>query len=207
MTAAGARRRCRGHWTGPLRGAWISMFHGLPGWQHFTGDPAAGGQRQLFGTGNAAVPAWCEPPGRFISPAEAVTVRRALADAEAFRRDRAGARCADCQDHPAEACDDHVDDLDQADAYRDLAAMLADGDPDEPTTREIEPDAPGWCDVPDLEEDRWKIRLHGTQEECEEAVTLLSSIMLIHSVSEPYPDRGCSVLVRVYVEAIPRGGR
>jgi hypothetical protein len=31
--------------------------------------------------------------------------------------------------------------------------------------------------------------------------------MIIRSVSEPYPDRGRSVLVRVYVEAIPRGGR
>ncbi len=52
-----------------------------------------------------------------------------------------------------------------------------------------------------------KIRLHGTEEECAEAVELLGSIMLIRSVSEPYPDRGRSVLVRVYVEAIPRGGR
>jgi hypothetical protein len=50
-----------------------------------------------------------------------------------------------------------------------------------------------------------KIRLHGTAEECEEAVELLGSIMLIQSVSDP--DRGCSVLVRVYVDAIPRGGR
>ena len=52
-----------------------------------------------------------------------------------------------------------------------------------------------------------KIRLHGTQEECEEAVKLPSSVMLIDSVSEPYPDRGRSALVHVYVEAIPRGGR
>lgn len=52
-----------------------------------------------------------------------------------------------------------------------------------------------------------KIRLYGTPEECEEAVGLLGSIMLIRSVSEPYPDRGPSVLVRVYVDAIPRGGR
>ena len=52
-----------------------------------------------------------------------------------------------------------------------------------------------------------KIRLHGTAEECEEVVELLGSIMLIKSVSEPYPDRGRSVLVRVYIEAIPRGGR
>lgn len=52
-----------------------------------------------------------------------------------------------------------------------------------------------------------KIRLHGTAEECAEAVELLERTMLIRSVSDPYPDRGRSVLVRVYVEAIPRGGR
>jgi hypothetical protein len=52
-----------------------------------------------------------------------------------------------------------------------------------------------------------KIRLHGTAEECRETVELLGSVMLLQSVSQPYPDRGRSVLVRVYVEAIPRGGR
>jgi hypothetical protein len=52
-----------------------------------------------------------------------------------------------------------------------------------------------------------KIRLHGTADECREAVELLGSVMLIQSVSEPYPDRGRSVLVRVYIQAIPRGGR
>jgi hypothetical protein len=52
-----------------------------------------------------------------------------------------------------------------------------------------------------------KIRLHGTADECREAVELLESVMLLQSVSEPYPDRGRSVLVRVYIEAIPRGGR
>jgi hypothetical protein len=52
-----------------------------------------------------------------------------------------------------------------------------------------------------------KIRLHGTEEECRESVKLMESVMLLQSVSEPYPDRGRSVLVRVYIEAIPRGGR
>jgi hypothetical protein len=52
-----------------------------------------------------------------------------------------------------------------------------------------------------------KIRLHGTEDECREAVELLESVMLLQSVSEPHPDRGRSVLVRVYIEAIPRGGR
>ena len=52
-----------------------------------------------------------------------------------------------------------------------------------------------------------KIRLHGTEEECREMVELLENVMLIQSVSDPYPDRGRSVLVRVYVAGIPRGGR
>ena len=52
-----------------------------------------------------------------------------------------------------------------------------------------------------------KLRLHGTTEECEEAVELLGTILLIQSVSEPYPDRGRSVLLRIYIEAVPRGGR
>ena len=49
-----------------------------------------------------------------------------------------------------------------------------------------------------------KIRLHGTEEECRDAVGLLERVMLLQSVSAPYPDRGRSVLVRVYAEAIPR---
>jgi hypothetical protein len=57
-----------------------------------------------------------------------------------------------------------------------------------------------------------KIRLHGTADECREALELLEEIMLVQSVHGPYQDRQRSelersVLVRVYVEAIPRGGR
>ncbi len=36
---------------------------------------------------------------------------------------------------------------------------------------------------------------------------LLESVADVRSVSEPYPDRGCSVLVRVYVDVIPRAAR
>lgn len=50
-----------------------------------------------------------------------------------------------------------------------------------------------------------KIRLHGTEDECREMVTLLEAVMVIQSVSDPYPDRGRSVFVRVYVDGIPRG--
>lgn len=46
-----------------------------------------------------------------------------------------------------------------------------------------------------------KIRLHGTEEECREAAERLPGIVEVLSVSAPYPDRGASVLVRVYVEA------
>lgn len=113
-------------------GHWIGMFFGLEGWQHFKGDPAPGGQRQLFDPGHAAVAAWCKPPGRVISPADPAAIRRALADAERYRRDRATGWCGDCQDHPAEACEDHLDDLGQADAYRDLAAKLANTLPQPP---------------------------------------------------------------------------
>jgi hypothetical protein len=57
-----------------------------------------------------------------------------------------------------------------------------------------------------------KIRLHGTEEECREGLLLLEEIMLVQSVRGPYQDRQRSelersVLVRVYIEAIPRGGR
>jgi hypothetical protein len=57
-----------------------------------------------------------------------------------------------------------------------------------------------------------KIRLHGTEDECQETLKLLESVLLIQSVRGPYQDRQRSELerselVRVYIEAIPRGGR
>jgi len=49
-----------------------------------------------------------------------------------------------------------------------------------------------------------KIRVHGTREECWAAVDkLFEAFTVPHrivSVSEPYPDRGASILVRVYLE-------
>ncbi len=46
-----------------------------------------------------------------------------------------------------------------------------------------------------------KIRLHGTAAECAAVTTRLAEVVDVVSVSEPYPHRGQSVLVRVYVEA------
>ena len=51
-----------------------------------------------------------------------------------------------------------------------------------------------------------KIRLHGTEDECRQMVDLLEQVMLVQAVSGPYPDRGRSVYVRVYVEGIPQAG-
>jgi hypothetical protein len=45
-----------------------------------------------------------------------------------------------------------------------------------------------------------KFRLHGTSEECAEAVKRLHGIFAVVSVSRQYPDREPSQLVRVYVE-------
>lgn len=45
-----------------------------------------------------------------------------------------------------------------------------------------------------------KIRLHGMPDEVEEAVKRLQGTFAVVSVSDRYPDRGASRLVRVYVE-------
>ena len=45
-----------------------------------------------------------------------------------------------------------------------------------------------------------KVRLHGTPEEVAEATRRLVQVLDVVAVSGPYPDRGASVLVRVYLE-------
>ncbi len=45
-----------------------------------------------------------------------------------------------------------------------------------------------------------RIRLHGTAQECAEAVTRLDQVFRVISVSPAYPDRNATGLVRVYVE-------
>lgn len=46
-----------------------------------------------------------------------------------------------------------------------------------------------------------KLRLHGTPPECQEAARRLAEVFQVVAVSPPYPDRGPSTLVRVYIEA------
>ena len=46
-----------------------------------------------------------------------------------------------------------------------------------------------------------KIRMEGTAEECQQAAPRLAEVFEVVSVSDPYPNRGRSRLIRVYVEA------
>ena len=62
--------------------------------------------------------------GPVLYPAQLSTVLAALDDAATLRTERAAAYCYDCSSHPAGACDVHVDDLDQADAYRQVAREI-----------------------------------------------------------------------------------
>ncbi len=111
-------------------GAWIGIFHGLAGWRHFRGDPAPGGQRELYEAGHEAAPAFCPPPGRALCPAQARTTGQALTDAITSRQQRAGGGCADCASDPAGPCPDHRAGTRRALAYRQLAATLARAVPD-----------------------------------------------------------------------------
>jgi hypothetical protein len=45
-----------------------------------------------------------------------------------------------------------------------------------------------------------KVRLHGTPADVAEATRQLGQVLDVVAVSNPYPDRGASRLVRVYLE-------
>jgi hypothetical protein len=45
-----------------------------------------------------------------------------------------------------------------------------------------------------------RLRAHGTPEECRQVVDKLTGLFRVVSVSAPYPDRGASELVRVYLD-------
>jgi hypothetical protein len=63
-----------------------------------------------------------------ITSAQAAVIAQALDDAQAYRRRRAEAWCSDCETAPEGACQDHLADLDQADAYAELGRQLAAAD-------------------------------------------------------------------------------
>jgi hypothetical protein len=61
-----------------------------------------------------------------LTGAQLVIVLTALADAETYVTERAAAWCDACESAPEGACSEHVEDLDQADVYRQLAREIGD---------------------------------------------------------------------------------
>ncbi|HYS34037.1 MAG TPA: hypothetical protein VEO01_00165 [Pseudonocardiaceae bacterium] len=49
-----------------------------------------------------------------------------------------------------------------------------------------------------------RIRLHGTPCENQAALTALATVLEIHTMSRPYPDRPPSTKERIYLDAVPR---
>ena len=60
-----------------------------------------------------------------LDDGQAATAVDALEVAAEYRRYRAGLTCDDCVHHPAELCEDHQADLDTADEYDALTAILS----------------------------------------------------------------------------------
>lgn len=73
----------------------------------------------------AARAAAAVPAAVTLGAAQYEVVARALADAETFLRERAGTSCEACVTGPAGACPQHLDDLDDADEYRQAADEIA----------------------------------------------------------------------------------
>jgi hypothetical protein len=105
-------------------GQWVGMFTGIDGWRHYRGDPAPGGQRELYDAGHEPGIAWTVPPGRAISPARMTVIRAALEDATRWRDHQAAQDCDDCAHEEGGLCYRHADDLNQSDAYRRVLREL-----------------------------------------------------------------------------------
>jgi hypothetical protein len=103
----------------------------------------------------AVIAAWIgranRPTAITLTAAQAPIVARALADAEGYRRLRADQWCANCETAPQGACEDHLNDLDLADAYRDLATGLAEAM--QPTSEPAVRISPAALPRPDDDED------------------------------------------------------
>lgn len=52
-----------------------------------------------------------------------------------------------------------------------------------------------------------RIRLHGTEDECQRTAAALAQVLAITHTSRPYPDRPPSRLVRLYLTATPPADR
>ncbi len=88
---------------------------------HDSPQDAAARVAWLNGSGEPPAPA----AGLLLTPRDRRTLIAALADAALCREQRAAAPCEACESADAGMCDEHADDADQAEAYRALAARLA----------------------------------------------------------------------------------
>jgi hypothetical protein len=61
-----------------------------------------------------------------LTKADVLTLRQALSDAEGWRRRRVDQWCARCENAPQGRCEEHLADMDLANAYGVLTAGLAD---------------------------------------------------------------------------------
>jgi hypothetical protein len=59
-----------------------------------------------------------------LALAQLPTMLAALEDAATLRTERANAYCLRCSEHPSGACDEHLDDLDAAKRYRQMAQEI-----------------------------------------------------------------------------------
>lgn len=92
---------------------------GAEGWAARRGDVAMEAAHEL---GALLMVLDAAPPA--LTRDDTATVLAALQDAAEYRTERAAQFCDDCSRHPAGACETHVDDLDAADGYRQLAARI-----------------------------------------------------------------------------------
>jgi hypothetical protein len=70
-------------------------------------------------------PAGFRLTGPALAEGQREVLAQVLADAIEYRDLRVNSgHCADCEDHPADLCDDHAADLNLTDAYLALAAEL-----------------------------------------------------------------------------------
>lgn len=67
-----------------------------------------------------------------LTKADVITIMQALSDAEGWRRGRVDHWCARCENAPQARCEEHLADMDRANAYGVLAAALADVLPEPP---------------------------------------------------------------------------
>ena len=91
---------------------------------HDSREDAAQRVAWLNGSGEPPAP----PAGVLLTPRDRRLLLAALADAAAYRTDRATGFCEACLEADAGVCDGHADDVDQADAYRALARRIG-GEP------------------------------------------------------------------------------